>query len=221
MAFPDLSPSATIFYRDDDDDGLSEFGTFEDLTKLARTFGEVTGSSSRGNIFDDKYAEEATEKLDERAVDTLQQIRDVFANIAGLTGLSTPDAVKAYGDRFTEYMKGAYKQGREDVYGFNPRGISESAAVMKGMIDPALDQYSLLSRGGFMSQALNPDVVKVDPTSVTSVADAYYDPKQRQLYDYQNAATQSLIQGREKAIEQQADFYANNPNVKGLMTYNV
>lgn len=222
MAFPDLSPSATIFYRDDDDNGLSEFGTFEDLTKLARTFGGVTDSSSRGNIFDDKYAEEATEKLDERAVDTMQQIRDIFSNIAGLTGVSTPDAVQQYYNRFNDYMDTAFIRGREDVYGFNPRGITESASVMKGMIDPALDQYSLLNRGTFMSEAYNPRVVKADPTAVTSVADAYYDPRKRQLYDYQDAATQSLIRGvKEDAIEQQAAFYANNPNVKSLMTYNV
>jgi hypothetical protein len=94
---------------------------------------------------------------------------------------------------------------------------------MKGMIDPALDQYSLMNRGGFMSQALNPSVVEIDPSKIFGSLD--FSTKgyniANPLLDYRDAASQALIRPREGIIEQQADFYANNPNVKGLMTYNV
>jgi hypothetical protein len=162
-------------------------------------------------------------ELKEASSNTLKQIRDIFSNISGLTGVSTPDAVQQYYDTASRYFEDALGRGREDVYGFEPRGISESASVMKGMIDPALDQYSLMNRGGFMSQALNPSVVEIDPSKIFGSLD--YSTKgystANPLLDYRDAASQAMIQGRRGAIEQQADFYANNPNVKGLMTYNV
>jgi hypothetical protein len=162
-------------------------------------------------------------ELKEASSDTLKQIRDIFSNISGLTGVSTPDAVQQYYDTASRYFEDAFGRGREDVYGFEPRGISESASVMKGMIDPALDQYSLMNRGGFMSQALNPSVVEIDPSKIFGSLD--FSTKgyniANPLIDYRDAASQALIRPREGIMEQQADFYANNPNVKGLMTYNV
>jgi len=155
--------------------------------------------------------------------ENLKEIRNIHSNIADLTGFSTEKAVKDYIDAASRYFEDALGRGREDVYGFEPRGISESASVAKGMIDPALDQYSLMNRGGFMSQALNPSVVEVDPSKIFGSLD--YSAKgygtSNPLLDYRDAASQAMIQGRRGAIEQQADFYANNPNVKGLMTYNV
>jgi hypothetical protein len=41
------------------------------------------------------------------------------------------------------------------------------------------------------------------------------------LLDYQDAASQAMIQGRKGAIPEQAAFYSQDPNVKNLMTYNV
>jgi len=180
-------------------------------------------SASSVKKFVKQQTRESLRELDERASDTLKQIREIFSNISGLTGVSTPDAVQNYYDTASRYFEDALGRGREDVYGFEPRGISESASVMKGMIDPALDQYSLMNRGGFMSQALNPSVVEIDPSKIFGSLD--YSTKgystANPLLDYRDAASQAMIQGRRGAIEQQADFYANNPNVKGLMTYNV
>lgn len=180
-------------------------------------------SASSVKKFVKQQTRESRRELDERASDTLKQIREIFSNISGLTGVSTPDAVQQYYDTASQYFEDALGRGREDVYGFEPRGISESASVMKGMIDPALDQYSLMNRGGFMSQALNPSVVEIDPSKIFGSLD--YSTKgystANPLLDYRDAASQAMIQGRKGAIEQQADFYANNPNVKGLMTYNV
>jgi hypothetical protein len=180
-------------------------------------------SASSTRKFVKSQQRESRRQLDELASDTLNEIRSIFSNISGLTGVSTPDAVQQYYDTASQYFDDAYGRGREDVYGFNPRGISESASVMKGMIDPALDQYSLMNRGGFMSQALNPSVTEIDPSKIFGSLD--YSTKgystANPLIDYQDAASQAMIQGRKGAIDQQADFYANNPNVKGLMTYNV
>ena len=166
---------------------------------------------------------EATREINKRASDTLKDIRNIFSNISGLTGVGTPEAVQQYYDIASQYFDDAYGRGREDVYGFNPRGISESTSVMKGIIDPALDQYSLMNRGGFMSQALNPSVVEVDPSKIFGSLD--YSTKgystANPLLDYQDAASQAMIQGRKGAIPEQAAFYSQDPNVKNLMTYNV
>lgn len=167
---------------------------------------------------------ESTREIDKRASDILKDIRNIFSNISGLTGVGTPDAVQQYYETASKYFDDdAYGRGREDVYGFNPRGISESTSVMKGIIDPALDQYSLMNRGGFMSQALNPSVVEIDPSKIFGSLDFStrgYNIN-NPLLDYQDAASQAMIQGRKGAIPEQAAFYAQDPNVKNLMTYNV
>jgi len=162
---------------------------------------------------------DALKETKELSRETLAQIRDIFSNISGLTGVSTPDAVQQYYDAASRYFDDAYAQGREDVYGFEPRGISESASVAKGLIDPALAQYSLMNRGDFMSRALNPNIVEVDPSKVFGSLDYSTQGYSRAnpLLDYSNAI--SMIQGRKGALEEQANFYASNPNIKGLMTY--
>ena len=180
-----------------------------------------TASSIRKFVKDQQRGSLA--ELKDLSRENLREIRNIYSNIADLTGIPTEKAVENYIASASQYFEDALGRGREDVYGFEPRGISESASVMKGMIDPALDQYSLMNRDGFMSQALNPSVVEIDPSKIFGSLD--YSTKgystANPLLDYRDAASQAMIQGRRGAIEQQADFYANDPNVKGLMTYNV
>jgi hypothetical protein len=181
-------------------------------------------SASSVKKFVKKQQRESREQLDELASDTFNEIRSIFSSLPGsVSGLTGPEAVRRYYETASQYFKDAYGRGREDVYGFNPRGIAESTSVMKGIIDPALDQYSLMNRGNFMSQALNPSVTEVDPSKIFGSLD--YSTKgystANPLTNYLDEASQAMIRGPKEVIEEQSAFYASNPNVKGLMTYNV
>lgn len=181
-------------------------------------------SASSVRKFVKSQQRESRREIDELSRDTLNEIRSIYSSLPGsISGLTGPEAVQQYYDIASQYFNDAYGRGREDVYGFNPRGISESTSVMKGIIDPALDQYSLMNRGGFMSQALNPSVVEIDPSKIFGSLDFStrgYNIN-NPLLDYRDAASQAMIQGRKGAIPEQAAFYAQDPNVKNLMTYNV
>lgn len=197
------------------------------LGDLGRSVGGLARNYSSGGMsgfpeFDEELIEESTKKIDERAADQLAQIRKTFEEMGGLTGISTPDAVQEYYNRFNDYMTAAADRGYQQTFNFDPAGrIQQSTVALTGDVDKALDQYSLMNRTQFKDYALNPPVAQIDPTAITSIADAYLDPKYRDLYSYTDAATQALIKGRPDAIQEQAAFYASSPNVKQMMTYNV
>lgn len=181
-------------------------------------FDTVKGKST-GLAFDDRYVTETTEKLDSRAADTLQEIRDVFAQIGGLTGIGTTDAVRDYMNRFKDYFDPTIAKYSENVYGFQP-DVTKSYTTAAGRIDDMTKQYSLLNRPGYMEMARNPSTVKVDPSAITSIATDYYtSPQAAKNFDYSGPQTQALIRGRTGAIDEIASAYAN-PNVKALMNYN-
>lgn len=181
-------------------------------------FDTVKGKST-GLAFDDQYVKKTTEELDRRAVDTLQEIRDVFAQIGGLTGIGTADAVESYMNRFKDYFEPTIAKYSENVYGFQP-DVTKSYTTAAGRIDDMTKQYSLLNRPGYMEMARNPDTVKIDPSAITSIATDYYtSPQAAKNFDYSGPQTQALIRGRTGAIDEIASAYAN-PNVKALMNYN-
>ena len=66
---------------------------------------DTAKGKSTGLAFDAQYVKKTTEELDRRAADTLQQIRDVFAEVGGLTGIGTADAVQSYMNRFKDYFE--------------------------------------------------------------------------------------------------------------------
>jgi hypothetical protein len=202
------------------------------LTDLTTALPKITGAieagrdifdtakgKSTGLAFDPRYVEETTEKLDKRAADTLQQIRDVFAEVGGLTGIGTADAVRSYMNRFKDYFEPTIAKYSENVYGFQP-DVTKSYITAADRIGAATEQYSLLNRPEYMEKARNPDTVKVDPSAITSIATDYYtSPQGAKNYDYSGPQTQALIRGRTGAIDEIASAYAN-PNVKALMNYN-
>jgi hypothetical protein len=180
---------------------------------------DTAKGKSTGLAFDPRYVEETTEKLDQRAADTLQQIRDVFSEVGQLTGIGTADAVQNYMNRYKDYFEPTIAKYSENVYGFQP-DITKSYTSAAGRIDDMTKQYSLLNRPGYMEIAKNPSVVKVDPSAITSIATDYYtSPQAAKNYDYSGPQTQALIRGRPGAIDEIASAYAN-PNVKALMSYN-
>ena len=168
--------------------------------------------------FNKEYIEETTKELDRRAAETLQGIQDVFADIGGLTGIGTADAVKSYMDRYKDYFEPTIAKYSENVYGFQP-DITQSYTTAAGRIDDMAKQYSLLNRPGYMEAAKNPQTVTVDPSAITDIAKFYATPQAAANYDYSGPQTQSMIRGRPGAINEIASAYAN-PNVKALMSYN-
>ena len=180
---------------------------------------DTAKGKSTGLAFDPRYVEETTEKLDQRAADTLQQIRDVFSEVGQLTGIGTADAVQSYMNRYKDYFEPTIAKYSENVYGFQP-DITKSYASAAGRIGDMAEQYSLLNRPGYMEMAKNPSTVIVNPSAITSIAADYYtSPQAAKNYDYSGPQTQALIRGRPGAIDEIASAYAN-PNVKALMSYN-
>ena len=177
-----------------------------------------TFSGGKGLAFNKEYIEETTKELDRRAAETLQGIQDVFADIGGLTGIGTADAVKSYMDRYKDYFEPTIAKYSENVYGFQP-DITQSYTTAAGRIDDMAKQYSLLNRPGYMEAAKNPQTVTVDPSAITDIAKFYSTPQAAANYDYSGPQTQSMIRGRPGAINEIASAYAN-PNVKALMSYN-
>jgi len=202
------------------------------LTDLTTALPKITGAieagrgifdtakgKSTGLAFDPRYVEETTEKLDKRAADALEGIKNVFAEVGQLTGIGTADAVKGYMERYKDYFEPTIAKYSENVYGFQP-DITKSYASAAGRIDDMAKQYSLLNRPGYMEMAKNPSTVLVDPSAITSIATDYYtSPQAAKNYDYSGPQTQALIRGRPGAIDEIASAYAN-PNVKALMSYN-
>jgi hypothetical protein len=194
------------------------------LPNIAGAVGAVRGLADTfsgkpsGLAFDDRYVKETTEELDRRALETLNQIRDVFSEIGGLTGISTPDAVKQYTERYQQYFVPTMEKYTKNVYGFEP-DITKSYETAAGRIDDMTKQYSLLNRPGYMDMALNPATVKVDPSAITNIAKYYTSPEAAANYNYSGPQTQAMIRGRgEEAFNQIASAYSS-PNVQSLMSY--
>jgi hypothetical protein len=170
-----------------------------------------------GLAFDKRYIEETTKELDRRSEETLKDIKDIFAEVGGLTGIGTADAVQSYMNRYKDYFEPTIAKYSENVYGFQP-DITQSYTTAAGRIDDMAKQYSLLNRPGYMEAAKNPQTVTVDPSAITDIAKFYATPQAAANYDYSGPQTQSMIRGRPGAINEIASAYAN-PNVKALMSY--
>lgn len=181
-------------------------------------YNAVTGKGGN-QFFDPTYVEETTKKLKQEAADTLAEIEDRFANIAGLTGVSTEDAVQDYYKRYQDYFVPAKAQGRKDVYDFQP-SLGASYDTATDRIKDLTTQYSLLRNPLFMEYAKNPATVEMDVASIKNVIDLE-DPKYKVYSDYSGPQTSQFIYGKPDTSQQQAAFYANSPQVKALMTYNV
>lgn len=181
-------------------------------------YNAITGKGGN-QFFDPTYVEETTAKLKQEAADTLAEIEARFANIAGLTGVSTEDAVQDYYQRYQDYFVPAKAQGRKDVYEFEP-SLGSSYDTSTDRIKELTTQYSLLNNDKFMDYAKNPATVAMDVASIKNVVDLD-DPKYKAYSDYSGPQTSQFIYGKPDTSQQQAAFYANSPQVKALMTYNV
>ena len=138
--------------------------------------------------FPSRFGERTVDYLEDKTDDTMSDLMDVFGRIGNLTGTSTADS-------YMSDTKGEYKPY---LYEFETAGFSPNTALMQSDIGRGLGEYSLLNRPGFMEQAKDPSTVKVDQFAISDpVRTSYRDPSNRDLYNYEDSATQALIYGRD------------------------
>jgi len=228
------NPSSTYSYQPSffDSSGSSGSGGGSTFNSILGALPAITGAIGAGRnvynavtgkggnqFFDPTYAQETTKKLKQEAADALAEIEQRFANLAGLTGISTEDAVQDYENRYKAYFEPTQAQGRKDVYEFQP-SLGSSYDTSTDRIAELTKQYSLLNNDKFMEYAKNPATVTMDVASIKNVIDLD-DPKYKVYSDYSGPQTSQFIYGKPDTSQQQAAFYANSPQVKSLMTYNV
>lgn len=188
-------------------------------TRIAGAVGDIV----RGDELMDQLKEivgESTEKLDTRAVETLGQIRDIFDEIRGLTGVATQDAVQDYYKRFDDYMTVAMDQARADLA--TQPDLTRQYDTLKTRIgDVRSSDLNLLNSQQFMDIAKRPQDY-MSKTDVNAIKDVMtLGPEYRQHYSYSDPKTQGLIGGRPSAVQEYASFFANSPEVRGMMEYKV
>jgi hypothetical protein len=148
--------------------------------------------------FPGRFGERTVDYLEDKTDDTMSDLMDVFGRIGNLTGTSTADWVTQAANLYNSYMSGTKGEYKPYLYEFETAGFSPNTALMQSDIGRGLGEYSLLNRPGFMEQAKDPSTVKVDQFAISDpVRTSYRDPSNRDLYNYEDSATQALIYGRD------------------------
>lgn len=91
---------------------FDKFGQFVNkagkiIPQIARTVSavkDITNPQDVPGIFNTNVQRESTEKIKKEQEDTYGKIRDIFTQIAGVTGVSTEDAVQQYYKQFSDTM---------------------------------------------------------------------------------------------------------------------
>lgn len=189
-------------------------GSIGQIGSMARGFPSQTAE------FLNQQQQKSTEDIDQRASTTLQQIKDIFSEIGGLTGVSTQDAVQDYYNRFSDYMDKAYAQAREDL-NVQPDLTKQYQDLATRIGDIRSSDLNLLNSPQYMAIAKAPQnyMSSVDTAAIKDVMDL--GPQYRDRYSYSDAQTQSLMRGRPDAVSEYAAFFANSPDIKQMMEYKV
>jgi len=192
------------------------------VTRLAGAVGDVVGmfQGTRGIEGVTRAIEESIPKIDTRSEQTLNQVKSLIDEIRGLTGKSTPDAVKEYEKRFGDYMIEAMDQARQDL-ATQPDLTRQYDTLETRIGDIRSSDLNLLNSPQFMAIAKRPQDY-MSTTDVDAIKDVMtLGPEYRQHYSYADPETQGLIRGRPSAVQEYASFFANSPEVRGLMEYKV
>jgi hypothetical protein len=163
-----------------------------------------------------EFVREATKQLKDEQNRVYGQIQDVFGEIAGLTGVSTDDAVQQYYKQFSDYMDKAYTQGRADLA--SDPNITKQYEQLGNRVKDIQTQYSLLSNPRFAQAYKAPDAVT--PIDVDAIKGTMtLGPAFAEQYSYRSPQSQEFIYGPPDAVREIASFYSNNPNISNLMNY--
>ena len=188
------------------------------ITRIAGAVGDIARGGELAQF--QKAVDQSTKKLDTRALETLGQIRDIFDEIRGLTGVATQDAVQDYYKRFDDYMTVAMDQARADLA--TQPDLTRQYDTLKTRIgDVRSSDLNLLNSQQFMDIAKRPQDY-MSKTDVNAIKDVMtLGPEYREHYSYADPETQGLIRGRPTAVQEYASFFANSPEVRGMMEYKV
>lgn len=177
-------------------------------------------NSSGPGWLNQQVIKESTEELRGQEKEYYDKIQDTFVRLGGLTGVSTPDAVQDYYNRFSDFMDKAYAQGRTDLEADYALG-DQYYNRLEDTIDRS-QAYSLLRNPVYEAAYKAPDAVapvNVDAIKNVMTLDAS-DPEQFKKFSYSQPESQALIKGRPDAISEYANFFASKPT-QDLMKYTV
>lgn len=203
--------------------GLDKFlSNAGNITRLAGAVGDIVGlfQGNRGLEGLSNIVEQSTQKIDTRSEQTLNQVKSLIDEIRGVTGQATPDALKEYKDRFSDYMIEAMAQARADL-ATQPDLTRQFDTLQTRIGDIRSSDLNLLNSPQFMAIAKRPQDY-MSTTDVDAIKDVMtLGPEYRQHYSYSDPETAGLISGPRNAIQEYASFFANDPNVRGMMEYKV
>jgi hypothetical protein len=227
----DVTPPS---FEDDDDDNplqnILDFVNSDEVKGIAQNIRDLfySGDGVPYPGFDNALAEETVQRINFDTDQRLADLRGVLNDIAYLTGKSTPEFVRETDARFANTFEPMAQRGYN--YLFNEPAkfgekISQSSQQAKKNIDDYLEQYSNLNRETFMSQAINPTTVSIDPSIYDEQINKYMDrANMSKMYDYGDPQSQEFISGAGSPDskydrKRMAGFYASDPGVQQLMSY--
>lgn len=131
---------------------------------LANLFGSTREKKGGSGAFefDTEAVEEATETIDDRASDQLDNIMDIFNQTQNAYGVTTADAIQDYYTRFEDVIRDQFQRGTDKLENFDPR-LDPQNQRLGQTIDSARQQYGLQ-----YSPALDlySKVIEVDPSKI-------------------------------------------------------
>lgn len=230
---PSFGDLPNMFDQDEDDNpyqNIQDFLNRDDVKGVANQIRDLfySGDGIKYPGFDNALAEETVQRINFDTEARLKDLRGVLNDIAYLTGKSTPEFVRETDARFANTFEPMAQRGYN--YLFNEPAkfgekISQSSQQAKKNIDDYLEQYSNLNRETFMSQAVNPTTVSIDPSIYDEQINKYMDrANMSKMYDYGDPQSQEFISGAGSPDskfdrKRMAGFYASDPGVQQLMSY--
>lgn len=179
--------------------------------------------------FDPSFAEAAAGKVNTEYAKLLEQFGGIANDIAYLTGTPLADAVEQYRERYKDFFEPAAQRGYNALNQFEPGDVGRTpigdyASAATGKVKDIAKDFSGLNKLGL---AANPPVYQIDPEIYEKQFKKYEDQaRSKTLFDYTDPATQQMMYGAgapgsRYSRPELAKFYAEDPSVKRLMSYNV
>ena len=230
--FPEESISYNFYDAQSNPGGgfFNKFGQFVNqagqfitpIGKLAGAVGDIARIGSQGDsgIFNPNVREKSTKEIKEERDKTYADIQKVFGDIAGVTGVSTEDAVQQYYKQFSDTMDKLTTQGRADLD--KDPDISKQYAQLNVRVPEIQKQYSALNNPRFA--AAYKAAGAVDPVDTNAIKNVMtLGPAYKEQYSYEDPESKRNIYGRDgrdgrrNAMEDIASFYANDPNLNNSL----
>ena len=180
----------------------------------------LTGEDTQGLQFDDEQVKKATEALDKRADNVLDDINAVFSESQNAFGVPTSDAIQDYYTRFDDVIRDQFARGTDKLENFNP-DLTPQTNKLGNNIDAARKQYGLQ-----YSPALDlySRVTTVDPSNIFGALDRSTEGYNinNPLTKYDDAYSQGMINFGDAQLAAYTDAMVN-PSGPGqrLMQYGV